>query len=315
MAIPPQPLSEQEHRAIICVCILAAFADGAQDEVERAQIERIVNGFTEEHLDLASAYQDILGGKLSLAQVVGQLRAPSAKALAYEMAVCVCHADGLLQEPETRFLADLRQALQLDSSSVDEHQQTVQAMMAQPLAGSAPPVLDANREAELDHLILNAAILNGALEIMPHTLATMAIIPLQMRMVYQIGKRYGYELDHGHIKDFLATVGIGLSSQVFEGFATRLVGGLARGLAGGLLGGLAGQAAGSAFAFATTYALGQVAKRYYDSGRTLTTEQLKRVFASMLEEARGMQGRYSGDIAQKSRQVNVSELLPLVRQQ
>jgi len=315
MAIQPQPLGEQEHRAIICVCILAAFADGSQDEVERAQIERIVNGFPDEPLDLASAYQDILGGKLSLAQVVGQLQAPSAKALAYEMAVCVCHADGLLQEPEKGFLADLRQALQLDSSSVDEHQEKVQAMVAQPLAGSAPPILDANREAELDHLILNAAILNGALEIMPHTLATMAIIPLQMRMVYQIGKRYGYELDRGHIKDFLATVGIGLSSQVFGGFATRLVGSLARGLAGGLLGGLAGQAAGSAFAFATTYALGQVARQYYASGRILTTEQLKKVFTSMLEEARGMQGRYSGDIAQKARQVNVSELLPLVRSQ
>ena len=67
-----------------------------------------------------------------LAQVAGQLRAPSAKALSYEMAVCVCHADGLLQEPEKRFLADLRQALQLESSSVDEHQQTVQAMIALP---------------------------------------------------------------------------------------------------------------------------------------------------------------------------------------
>ena len=81
------------------------------------------------------------------------------------------------------------------------------------------------------------------------------------------------------------------------------------------MGGIAGQATGSAFAFATTYALGQVAKRYYASGRTLSTEQLKDVFSSMLEEARSMQGRYSGDIAQKSQQVNVSELLPLVRQQ
>src|SRR5205807_8342467 len=103
------------------------------------------------------------------------------------------------------------------------------------------------READLDHLILNAAILNGALEIMPHTLATMAIVPLQMRLVYQIGMRYNFDLDRGHIKDFLATVGVGLTSQVFEGFTRRLVGGLTRGLAGGLLGGLAGQAAGSAF--------------------------------------------------------------------
>lgn len=220
-----------------------------------------------------------------------------------------------MKEPENQFLAELRQALQLDGPAADIHQQTAQAMVAQPLAASAPPVIDASREEDLDHLILNAAILNGALEIMPHTLATMAIIPLQMRMVYQIGKRYGFELDHGHIKDFLATLGIGLSSQVFEGFTRRLVGGLARGLTGGLLGGLAAQAAGSAFAFATTYALGQVSKRYYASGRTLSTAQLKEVFSSMLEEARSMQGRYSGDIAQKSRQVNVAELLPLVGRQ
>ena len=312
MAIQSQPISEQEHRAIICICILAAFADGAQDEVERAQIERIMNGFSEEHLDLASAYQDVLGGKLSLATAAAQLQSAPARALAYEMAVCVCNADGSLKEPERQFLTSLRQALQLDSPQLDSHQATAQAMVEQPLAGAAPPpVIDTGREAELDHLILNAAILNGALEIMPHTLATMAIIPLQMRMVYQIGKRYGFDLDQGHIKDFLATVGIGLSSQVFEGFTRRLVGGLARGLAGRLLGGIAQEAAGSAFAFATTYALGQVARRYYASGRSLSTDQLKEVFSSMLDQARSMQGRYSGDIAQKARQVNVSELLPL----
>jgi uncharacterized protein (DUF697 family)/tellurite resistance protein len=315
MPIQPQPLSEQEHRAVICICILAAFADGAQDEVERAQIERIVNGFPEEHLDLASAYQDVLSGKLNLAQLAAQIQEPSARALAYEMAVCVCHADGALKEPEGQFLNDLRQALHLDAPAVAPHQATAQAIAERTTAPPAPPVIDAGREADLDHLILNASILNGALEIMPHTLATMAIIPLQMRMVYQIGKRYGYDLDSGHIKDFLATVGIGLSSQVFEGFTRRLVGGLARGLAGGLLGGLAGEAAGSAFAFATTYALGQVARRYYASGRTLSTGQLKDAFSSVLEDGRSLQGRYSGDIARKASQVNVSELLPLVRGQ
>ncbi len=313
MPIESQPPGEQEHKAILCVCILAAFADGAQHEAERSRIERIVNGFSGENLDLAAAYQEVLGGKISLAQVAAQLQSPAAKALAYEMAVCVCHADGTLKDPEARFLADLRQALQLDTSAADSHRQSAQAIMAQPLAAGPPPLLDAGREAELDHLILNAAILNGALEIMPHTLATMAIVPLQMRMVYQVGKRYGYDLDQGHIRDFLATVGVGLTSQVFEGFTRRVVGGLARGLAGGLLGGLVGQAAGSAFAFATTYALGQLARRYYASGRTLTTQQLKDVFSSLLDEARSMQGRFSGDIAQKSRQVNLSELLPLTR--
>ena len=315
MPTETQGLNEQERHAIVCVCILAAFADGAQDDGERRRIEKILNGFSDEHLDLTSAYQEVLGGRLSLAQAAAQLPTPASRALAYEMAVCVANADGVLVEAEQRFLAELRHELQIGNGSVEQHEQRAQALAAQPLAGPLPPVIDSSREKEIDQLILNAAILNGALEIMPHTLATMAIIPLQMRLVYQIGKRYGYELDSGHVKDFLGTVGVGLTSQVFEGFARRLVGGLTRGLAGGLLGGIAGQAAGSAFAFAATYALGQVARRYYAGGRTLSTEQLKDVFASMLAEARSLQGRYSGEISQKARQVNVSELMPLVRGQ
>src|SRR5260221_12726687 len=133
MSIQPQSLTEQEHRAVICVCILAAFADGAQDEVERAQIERILNGFSEERLDLTSAYQDVLEGKLSLTQVATQLQAPSAKALAYEMAVCVCHADGVINEPEKQILADLRHELKLDRTVARLHKQRVQTQLDKPL--------------------------------------------------------------------------------------------------------------------------------------------------------------------------------------
>jgi len=309
-----QSLNQQEPKAIVCLCILAAFADGAQGEGERAQIERIVQGFSSEQLDLASAYQDTLSGKLGLAELAGQLQSESARRLAYEMAVCVCNADGALTEAERNFLQQLREVLQLDAAAMAAHAESARTLAQPPVLPPAPATSDPGRDAELDQMILNAAILNGALEIMPHTLATMAIIPLQMRLVYRIGSRYGYALDHGHIKDFLATVGVGLTSQVLEGFTSRLIGGLTRGLAGGFLGGLAGQTTGSAFAFASTYALGQVARRYYASGRTLTTEQLKDVFASLLKEGRSLQSRYSGDITQKSRQVDVAELLPLVKQ-
>jgi len=143
----------------------------------------------------------------------------------------------------------------------------------------------------------------------------MAIIPLQMRLVYRIGKHYGFDLDRGHITEFLAILGVGITSQVFEGYARKLVGGLARGIAGGFLGGLAAQATGSAFAFATTYALGQVARNYYAGGRSLSAAQLKETFSSMLQNARTLQNRYSGQIMEKSRQVNVAELLPLIKQQ
>jgi uncharacterized protein (DUF697 family)/tellurite resistance protein len=307
-------MTEQEQNAVICICILAAFADGTQSEIERARIQRIVQGFSNASVDLSAAYQEVLAGKTSLAAVTSQLQTPNGKALAYEMAVCVCNADDTLTESEKAFLANLRQALHLDTGATAGVHETATALASEPLA--VPPKLPtaAGPAAELDGMILNYAILNGALEVMPHSLATMAIIPLQMRMVYRVGKSYGYELERGHIKDFLATVGIGLTSQVVEGYVRRLIGGLTRSVAGGLLGGLVGQAAGSGFAFATTYALGQVAKRYYASDRTLDTNQLKEVFASMINEGRSLQNRHVIDIAQKSREVNVSELLPLIRQ-
>ena len=50
-------------------------------------------------------------------------------------------------------------------------------------------------EAEMDDMIRKAAIVNAALELMPETLSTLAIIPLQMRMVYRIGQNFGFELD------------------------------------------------------------------------------------------------------------------------
>lgn len=315
MSVETSPTSSQEKRAILCLCVLAAFADGSQNEAERARILGIVSGFADAQADSTAAYQDAVSGKLSLASAAGQLQATSARTLGYEMAVCVCNADGALTDSEQKFLTDLRAALQLDSQASGVYQQTAQAIAVQPLPPSLPPVIDTNREVELDRLILNASILNGALELMPQTLATMAILPLQMRMVYRIGHRYGYELDRGHIKDFLATVGVGLTSQVVEGFAEKLLGGFTRKLSGGLLGGLVGQATGLAFGFATTYALGQVARKYYANGRSLDAAQLKEVFSAMLQAARFTQGRYAGDIATKSRQVNVSELLPLIRQQ
>ena len=188
-----------------------------------------------------------------------------------------------------------------------------ESITALPQANPVPPATDATREAELDRMILNAAILNGALEIMPDRLATFAIVPLQMRLVYRIGKQYGFELDRGHIKDFLATMGIGLTSQFLEGYAQRFLGGLTRRFAGGLLGRLAGQAASAAVGFATTYALGQVARRYYAGGRTLNAAQLRDTFSSMLQDGRSLAGSHADDIAAKSRQVNLADLLPLTK--
>ena len=132
---------------------------------------------------------------------------------------------------------------------------------------------------------------------------------------WRIGKSYGFDLDRGHIKDFLATAGVGMASQFVEQIGVKLLGNVfGRGLMGGLLGGVATQAVSSGFSFATTYALGRLAIRYYAGGRTFSTQTLKDAYAGLLGEAKGLQGQYLPAIQEKARTVNVAQILQDVRQ-
>jgi uncharacterized protein (DUF697 family)/tellurite resistance protein len=190
---------------------------------------------------------------------------------------------------------------------------------AVPAGGSAPSATPGAvrastlSDAELERSILNAAILNGALELLPDSLATMAIIPLQMKLVYRIGQSYGYELDRGHAREFLATVGVGLTSQYLEQAATKLIGGLLRKVGGRMLGGMGQQATSSAMSFASTWALGQVARRYYAGGRSLDPAAMKAAFAGLVGEAKQLQSQYLPQIQAQAKTLDLQKLMQSLR--
>lgn len=317
-------MNEQEQRAILTICLMAAFADGGKDERERTQIKRIYESFAPgAAIDLPGLYQDVLLKRRTVDDAAAVLVSHEARQLAYEMAVCVCDADGVQSDAEAVFLERLRTALALDAKPAQAFAREAAEIADTPLeaggelAGVTPiasPQAVVN-SAELDKMVLNYSIFNGALELLPQSLASMAILPLQMKMVYRIGKAYNYELDRGHIKDFAATLGVGLTGQYVEQMGRKLLGGLLKKVGGGMLGGLGSAVAGSALSFATTYALGQVAKQYYAGGRTISMNQLKQVFASLLDQGKNMQTRYSGEIQQKARTIDVKQIAGLVRQQ
>jgi uncharacterized protein (DUF697 family)/tellurite resistance protein len=331
-------MTPSETKSIVTLSLLAAFVDGEKHERERAEIKRIAEGLSQaDGVNLPTLYQDVLMKRVSLASVAGELKSPEARQLAYEMAVCVCDADGTQSEAERLFLTDVRTSLGLDASAAGFSQQAEDIAAAVPgvasasaagaagaagatsasgtavatATGSAPTATPDT--AELDKSILNAAILNGALELLPETLSTMAIIPLQMKLVYRIGQSYGYQLDSGHVKDFLATVGVGLTSQYLEQAGRKLLGGLLGKVGGGLLRGLGNQAVSSGMSFASTYALGHVAKRYYAGGRTLSTQMLKEAFSGVVKEGQGLQTQYLPAIQEKARTLDAGKVLSLVR--
>jgi uncharacterized protein (DUF697 family)/tellurite resistance protein len=305
-----------QQRAVLTLCLMAAFADGNNDDREREAIQRVADSLGSGG-DVATLYQDVLLRKPDLATVAAALKSQEERQLAYEMAVGVCNADGATTAAEREFLARLAQVLSLPSASAQQFAKDADAVAsASPASAALDGALVAAvpaSGADVDKMILNYAILNGALELLPQTLASMAIIPLQMRMVYRIGKAHGYELDSGHIKDLLATLGVGLTSQYLEQFGRKIVGGLLGTIGGGLLGGLGSASTGAAFSFATTYALGEVAKRYYAGGRTIDAAGLQKAFADMLGQAKQLQGKYASQIAEQASSLDLSKVMSAIR--
>ena len=310
-------MEANERNAVAALSMMAAFADGSKTDAERDSLRKLYADFGSD--DLALVSRRVLSGETSLEAEAAKLATPEAKSMAYEMAVAVCDADGATNDAERAFLERLRAALALDAATATAVREQADRMAEAPHAGSpavtsgpAPATL-AIDDAEVDRSILNYSILTGALELLPPSVSTLSIIPIQMKMVYEIGKRHGYTLDRGHVQDFLATAGVGLTGQVLENVARKLIGGIGRAAGGGLLGGLLGTASGVAVTFGTTWALGQVARTYYAGGRRLDVPALRSLFQSKLAEARNLYPRHQSEIQEKARTVDVSQLVSTLR--
>ena len=228
-----------------------------------------------------------------------------------ELALGVCHSDGVLVPAERAFLERLHGALGLPPEAKDSLEAPLPLVLLP--ASPPPPAIESSfappgpgkpvigDEAELDHKIREAAIFAAALEILPQNLASLGIVPVQLMLVADIGTAYGHKVDAGHAKELLATVGLGLGGQAIEGFARRLLGRLAGRVGGGALGGIVEAATGGVATFAATWAIGQVAKSWYASGRTLDRADLEARFARAAEDGRGAFDQLKGAVEEKVR--------------
>jgi uncharacterized protein (DUF697 family)/tellurite resistance protein len=303
----------EDQKAILAIALHAAFADGAKDDREREEVRRIAESLASASptVDLRAIYQDVLLKRFGLDQAVAALSDDALRHYAYEMALCVCEADGQTTASERTFLDGLKVSLGLGDVKAREIEREVDPFVV--TASTASGSAFGSDKAELDQSILNYSLLNGALELLPQSWASMAIIPLQIKMIYGIGKAYGVALDQGHIKEFIAAAGVGLTSQYLEQFGRKLLGGLLGKIAGKTAGKIGRTATGMAFSFATTYALGQLAKHYYAGGRQMNGDLLRETYQSLIGPARELQTRYLPQIEEKAATLDASQVMAMIR--
>ena len=312
-------MTPEEQRALLAVALLAAFADGDKSEAEREEVKRIVRNLSGQAagLDVSALMQDVLLKRLGVPETVAVLKAQEHRQLAYELAVCVCDADGVQSPAERHFLVGLKTALgsNVDTTFVVQADGLARETDAPVAAGAdAAPAVAIDRAA-LDQRIFSRAVLCGALELLPQSWASMAIIPLQVKLVHAIAQAHGItSIDAAMVKEFIATAGVGLTGQYLEQIGRKLVGGLLGKVMGGLGRGVGSAGTGIAMSFATTYALGQLAVRYYGGGRQMSTALLKQTYQDLLSSAKQMEQQALPQIQHQARTLDAGKVLQMVRQ-
>ncbi len=297
-------MNTNDHTSLIAICILAARADGTVDSAEQRAVDAVVARMG--NPDVTSLTEQVAAGQLRLADLASRLSDEEARRVAYEHALTVINADGSANASEQAFLDELRTALGFSDSDVADATRMAGTMAEAPVAGIHTVEAHAG---PVDEFILQQAILTGAIEILPDRLANIAVLPLQLRMVYQIGQRHGQKLDINQVKDLAATFGLGAAAQSLESVVMRLVGGLAGGLLGGMVGGATRIAAGAVITFSATYALGHVSEQYYAQGRRLSADDLRALFARFQDEARTIYPRVQKQIQRQAGTLNLQSLL------
>jgi uncharacterized protein (DUF697 family)/tellurite resistance protein len=297
-----------DHAPLIAIAMLAARADGSVDSAEQRAVDEVVARTG--NPDVTRLAQQVAAGQLRVADLASRLSDDEARRVAYEGALAIVNADGVANPSEQAFLNELRAALGLRDADVAEATRAAGAMAEAPVTevhAGTPPA------GPVDEFILQQAILTGAIEVLPDRLANIAILPLQLRMVYQIGQRHGQKLDGNQVKDLAATFGLGAVAQSLEGAAMKLIGGLAGGLLGGMVGGATRIATAAAITFSATYALGHVAEQYYAQGRRLDAADLKALFVRFQGEAKTIFPRVQEQVQRQASTLNLQSLLQGLR--
>ncbi|HUM11252.1 MAG TPA: DUF533 domain-containing protein [Myxococcaceae bacterium] len=303
-------MNADDATRITQIALMAAMADGEISPDEQRELASVA---TRLGVPAATtALEQPQAARQGIGVLAASLSDAEARRTAYEVALAICSVDGAPNAPEQTFLSALHGALGLAPAATHEFEDQLRLLAAAPLAGTLPPV-SGGTDAALDQRILQQAMLGGALELLPDRLANVAILPLQLRLVYEVGQSYGQQLDANQVKDLAGTFGLGAAAQLVEGIVRKALGGIASGVLGGLLGGATGVAAGMAVTFAATYALGHAAKQYYAQGRKLSAEDLRALFTRFQGDAQALLPQVQGQIQSLAQQIKLPDVLAQLR--
>ncbi|NUO49767.1 MAG: hypothetical protein HOV80_13005 [Polyangiaceae bacterium] len=279
-------MTETETLASLRVLVAMARADGILSPPEEKAIEEAIE---EANLE-GVTFKSLFVSDFSLDEELDKLTSPEARRATYESVYALASVDDAVTAQEEALLEHIEAKLGFGPEQrsalrklLDEAEDTV-------LPSHIAEVVDPERRAieiredTLKYSLLSAAL--GAFPIPGLAIATdLAVTALQTKLVRDVAQYYGKKLDKKQAAELLAGAGLGMGLRIALSNLAKLVPGW-------------GSAVGAAGAFVSTYALGIVASRYFESGgkdASLLREQL----AAAKKDAKEMYSQQKAAVAAK----------------
>src|SRR5688572_12599836 len=248
-------LTEREALASLRVLVCVAKADGELALEKRAALE---NAFTGLAMPVGSTPASVLDEKIDLDVQLRLFTTPEARESLYQSVLGMVHVAGVLTPAEQKVLDHIRTTLQISEEKVSLARRILDGAKDTVLPSNIQPINDpALRATEVKSDVVKYSVLSGVLGAFPvpgMAIATdIAVVCLQVKLVRDIGQRWGHTVDKPAAASLLGGLGLGTGARIAVSNLAKLVP-------------IWGSVVGATASFASTWALGEIADKYFESG-------------------------------------------------
>jgi uncharacterized protein (DUF697 family) len=222
--------------------------------------------------------KSLLEEKIDLDAQLRLFTTPETRESLYQSVLGMIHVNGACTPEEQKRLDHVRSTLQISDEKASLARRILDEAKDTVLPSNILAVTDpVRRTAEVKSDTLKYSVLGGALGAFPIpglAIATdLAVVGVQLKLVRDIGQRWGHTVNKDAAVSLLGGLGLGTGARIAVSNLAKLIPAW-------------GSAFGASTSFASTWALGKIADKYFESGMKADLAGLKSDFTAAQTEGR-----------------------------
>ncbi|MFA4985483.1 MAG: hypothetical protein WC712_02765 [Candidatus Brocadiia bacterium] len=260
-------VTEKEALAGLRILIAVAKADGV---LHPAEEEQLTFAFAGVQLPENLTIEKLLAEDNTIETLAAEVTSKEAREQIFASAYGMSFADGECTLDEKKLLDYIHKSWNLDDKKTSILSRFYQETKDTVLPSNIMPIADPKkRAAEIREDMIKYSVFSAVLGAFPvpglAIITDLGVVAVQVKMARDIGLYWGHKVDDKAIKSLMGALGIGTGARIAVSNLCKLVP-------------IWGSVVGASTSFATTWALGVIADKYFAAGMKVKPEDLKKEF-------------------------------------